>query len=1073
MEISSFDKQCPAGDCCSATSRREFLHAVGLGGVAALAAGLPAVAGPFEEADFDQLVPADKKLRPEWLRSLAARGEPAVYRGSELDKIGMPIGGLCAGQLYLGGDGKLWHWDLFNLPQTPDFGDYTGPHYAHPLQPASPLEQGFALRVVAGGKSDVRLLDRRGFRDIAFRGQYPIGFVDYRAQELPVTVSLEAFSPFIPLNVEDSSLPATVMRFTVKNTSSQSVEVELAGWLENAVCLESGRPGTGSRRNRILREPGLMLLSCTAEAAVEKPAEKRPDILFEDFEKETYENWKVEGTAFGRGPIRRTEIPSYQGEVGGKGERVVNSHASAPGKDVAQRDAQTGKLTSKAFTIPRRYITFFIGGGAHKGKTCLNLVVDGKVVRTATGRNENRMRQDAFAVHDLEGKEAILEIVDTATGPWGNIGVDHIVFSDAPAEPFVLEKQPDYGSMALALLGKTEGSFARAALPLEQTPATALFAASQEQATLEAAEPFGKRLGGALGRKWQLKPGDVGEAVFVLTWHFPTLPHGRFNRLADAPKLRRFYVQRFDSAAAVARYVAGKFDQLAGQTRLWNQTWYDSTLPYWFLDRTFLTLDCVATAMAYHFSNGRFYGFEGTYCCDGTCTHVWQYAHGLARTFPQLERVTREMVDYGLAYHADTGAMDYRAEYGKRVAHDGQAGTILRAYREHQMSASEDFLRRNWPKIKKSIEYLMRQDANRDGLLEGEQYNTLDASWYGEIAWISSLYLAAVRAGAAMAREMGDETFAKECDRIGDRGSKRLVERLFNGEYFIQILDPKHLEAINTNQGCHIDQVFGQSWAFQVGLPRVLPAAPTRAALESLWKYNFTPDVGPYRQGFKILPGGRWYAMPGEGGLLMCTWPKGEAEKAKGKGGNPVFVGYFNECMTGFEYQVAAHLLWEGMVEKGLAITRMIHDRYHAARRNPWNEVECSDHYARAMASYGVFLAACGFEYHGPKGHLGFAPRLTPENFRAPFTAAEGWGTFTQKREGQSQRETVEVRWGRLRLRSLAFELAAGVHPATVRVRLGDRKIAANHQMDGSRCVVTLESEIMVPEGGSLAILID
>src|SRR5205807_4943800 len=114
-----------------------------------------------------------------------------------------------------------------------------------------------------------------------------------------------------------------------------------------------------------------------------------------------------------------------------------------------------------------------------------------------------------------------------------------------------------------------------------------------------------------------------------------------------------------------------------------------------------------------------------------------------------------------------------------------------------------------------------------------------------------------------------------------------------------------------------------------------------------------------------------------------------------------------------FEYQVAGHMLWEGKVLEGLAIARAVHDRYHAARRNPWNEVECGDHYARAMASYGVFLAACGFEHHGPKGHLGFAPQLTPEKFRAPFTAAEGWGTFTQKREGQNQRERVDVRWGR------------------------------------------------------------
>src|SRR5713226_562117 len=109
------------------------------------------------------------------------------------------------------------------------------------------------------------------------------------------------------------------------------------------------------------------------------------------------------------------------------------------------------------------------------------------------------------------------------------------------------------------------------------------------------------------------------------------------------------------------------------------------------------------------------------------------------------------------------------------------------------MSADDGFLRRNWPKIKQSIEYLMKQDANRDGLLDGEQYNTLDASWYGLIAWISSLYLACVRAGAAMAREMGDEAFAQRCDAINESGSRRMVERLHNGEYFIQVVDPKHL----------------------------------------------------------------------------------------------------------------------------------------------------------------------------------------------------------------------------------------------------------------------------------------
>jgi uncharacterized protein (DUF608 family) len=1052
--------RCPEGLVCGGGgpfTRRSFLRLTALSAAGLVTARFPAVAGPFDAADFDKLVPADKKLSRDWIASLYARGEPTTHRGADLRFIGMPVGGLCAGQLYLGGDGRLWLWDVFNQPAPPDFGSGAGPHYTKPMEPFSPIEQGFALKVVSGGKSQIRPLDRQGFKDVSFRGQYPIGTVEYRDAGFPVSATLEAFSPFIPLNVEDSELPATVMEFTVRNISRETVEVQLAGWLENAVCLGSGKAGRGSHRNRILRDQDLALLQCTAEAAPEGPRrEKRPDVVFEDFEQETYNGWTATGTAFGTGPTERSKMPAYQGEIGQRGNRLVNTHNARQGEDVVKADAHTGTLTSRPFTLERDYITFLIGGGAHKDRTCINLLVADRVVLSATGQDDNRMKPHSFDVRAWAGQSARLQIVDRETGGWGHVGLDDIVFSDTPRTPAVaLEKEADFGSLGLALLGSERGGFAAPSLATPVTLET-VFAALAGESEPVATKPFGQKLVGAVGRKWKLKPGAQAKATFVITWFFPAVRRDSLGHITDIQKLSRSYAKRFDSAASVARYVTKNFDRLAGQTRLWRDTWYDSTLPRWFLDRTFLNNSIAATATCYHFDNGRFYGWEGTYCCAGTCQHVWQYAQGLARTFPQLERAAREITDYGIAFHADTGAMDYRAEADRRVATDGQAGTILRAYREHLMSADDAFLRRLWPKIRKSLEYLFREDGNDDGLLEGEQYNTLDASWYGQIAWLSSLYVAAVRAGAAMARDLGDADFARRCDQIADRGGQVITERLFNGEYFIHRPDPKHADAINTNDGCHIDQVYGQSWAFQVGLPRVLPAEPTKSALAALWKYNFTPDVGVYRKNFDVLKGGRWYAMPGEGGLLMCTWPKGGAEKAAGKG-DATFVGYFNECMTGFEYQVAGHMIWEGLVEQGLAVTRMIHDRYHASKRNPWNEVECSSHYARAMASHGVYLAACGFEYDGPKGRLAFAPRLTPGNFRAAFTTAEGWGTFSQKSEGRRLKAELQVTWGRLRLNELALELGDVRSVGRDRVTVGGKTVAVQFRRDAKWFRLQLE----------------
>jgi len=1033
-------------DCDGHISRRDFVKAMGMG-AAVLCSGLPAMPGTSQPAGLEQLVPADKKLSAEWLKSLTARGTPTVYRGKELDLIGMPIGGVCCGQLYLGGDGRLWHWDIFNKHVATGAG-----HYAKPMAPASPLDQGFAIRTRSGGKTQVRALNRTGFADVSFRGEYPIGYVQYKDPGSPASVSLEAFSPFVPLSFDDSSLPATVMRFTVRNTGSEKVEVELAGWLENAVCLHSGRPGAGVRRNSLVPPKEWYFLECRAEATPEttRPA-KRQDIVFEDFQKETYEGWTVTGTAFGSGPVEKDKMPTYQGDVGAKGKRLVNSHASGPGKNVTEKDSATGTLTSKPFAIERDYITFLIGGGAHKDKTCINLLVDDKVVLSATGKNDNRMEPHSFDVHRWAGKTAKLQIVDNEKGPWGNIGIDDIVFSDEPRGPsLALAEQGDFGTMGLALVEKSDGNQGCSSLPEGKRPES-VFKDVGLASDSAYEKPFGQKLVGALARRFFLEPGKEETVTFIVAWHFPNL---RIDKLKDAG---RHYGKRFASAAAVAEYVVKNFDRLHSQTKLWHDTWYDSTLPYWFLDRTFLNTSILATSTSYRLASGRFYGWEGVGCCPGTCTHVWHYAHAPARLLPELERSLREMADYGAGFDPDTGRIRFRAEHNNHWAVDGQAGSILRAYREHQMSPDDRFLRRIWPKVKKSLEFLIGKDADADGIIDGPQHNTLDADWFGKVAWLSSLYVAALRAGEQMAKEMGDEAFAAQASKIADAGSKNIDGQLFNGEYYVQLPDKDHAKSVGSYDGCEIDQVFGQSWAFQVGLGRVLPEAHVKVALASLWKYNFAPDVGPYRNAHKP---GRWYAMAGEAGLIMCTWPRGEASRVQQN-----YDYYFNECMNGFEYQAAGHMIWEGMLTEGLAITRAVHDRYHPSRRNPWNEVECGDHYARSMASYGVFLAACGYEHHGPKGYLAFAPRLGAENFKAAFTAAEGWGSFAQKDEDGKRKAEIAVKWGKLRLRTLALAAAGGKAPQSVRVTAGGKDVDCHHEARDGKVLITFAAEVVVPEG--------
>jgi len=156
-----------------------------------------------------------------------------------------------------------------------------------------------------------------------------------------------------------------------------------------------------------------------------------------DFDGDHYGDWKATGTAFGAGPARGT-LADQQAVSNFRGRGLVNSYNNG--------DNSQGTLTSPEFAIDKDYLAFLIGGGNHAGKTCLNLLLDGKAVRTATGDADERLDWKSWDVREFRGRKATLEVVDQDSGGWGHINVDQIMLTDKPARR---EPEPalwaDYG----------------------------------------------------------------------------------------------------------------------------------------------------------------------------------------------------------------------------------------------------------------------------------------------------------------------------------------------------------------------------------------------------------------------------------------------------------------------------------------------------------------------------------------------------------------------------------------------------------------------------------------------------
>lgn len=574
----------------------------------------------------------------------------------------------------------------------------------------------------------------------------------------------------------------------------------------------------------------------------------------------------------------------------------------------------------------------------------------------------------------------------------------------------------------------------------------------------------------------EIAPGQTECLRFIIAWNYPNC-HNYWNPekcscndgCCDTDKpgtWKNYYAALFEDSGASASYALKNWDRLYRDTLEFKEALFESTIPAAALEAVSANISILKTPTGLRLEDGSFYGWEGCHpdsgCCEGSCTHVWNYAYALPFLFPKLERSMRDL-DFKHNQGAD-GGMSFRLQLplGRersafRPCADGQFGGVIKAYRDWKISGDSKWLKSNWPAVKNSIEFAWAEtnedkwDPHKKGVLEGRQHHTLDMELFGPNSWLTGFYLAALKAGAEMAERLGEADKAQEYREIFERGKQWADENLFNGEYYHQLIDLKDKSIVDSfnaenywnneageikyqiGEGCIIDQVLAQWHANLCGLGEIFDKEQTRSALAALYKYNFKKSMRNFFNPCRI------YSLNDEAGIVICEWPEGKYK--------PVIpITYASETMNGFEYQAAIHMIQEGMVDEGMQIVKAVRERYDGEKRNPWNEFECGSNYARSMASYALLNTFSGFEYDMVEGMIGFNPIETgDDDFKCFWSLDPAWGLV------KISPSSVELKviYGKLDIRAIRLPFLEGEYISGI--ALGDNSL--QFERDGEQIV--------------------
>ena len=842
--------------------RRSFLKKVALGGAAAMVS-------PATMIGADEVKPAPVASP---ISNLAKRNYNTPYKGEYLNRVAFPIGGLGAGMFCLEGTGAISHMSIRNRPEIFHEPALFAAVHINGIEKGTKVLEGpvphwklFGQRETGNGATGASFGLPR-FDTATFTSKFPFAQIDLEDGDIPMKVKLTGWSPFIPTDEDNSSMPVGALEYTFTNTGMKMLEGIFSYSSKNFIETDEKAINkiTSTDKGFVLQQEG----------TIEKPYLKTAFAIYTDHQETVVDHCWFRGGWWD--PITM----AWNKVRDGISSAVAPVEKSAPGASL--------------------YIPFHLHPGA--GTT--------------------------------------FRIYFTWYTPESNIHV---------GEPMPDEKKdcdPETGCCA--------------------------------------------------------SPKQIGIAP---------------KHESDAKNYQPWYSAQYENIEAIIEYWKTNYNELKRKTELFTHTFYASTLPAEVMEAVAANLTILKSPTVLRHYDGRLWGWEGCGdeggCCHGSCTHVWNYAQAMPHLFPALERSLRH-TEF-CENQSKEGHQTFRAnmpispvKHDFHAASDGQLGGFMKVYRDWRISGDDAWLAKMYPMVKQSLDYCIKTwDPRGKGVVEEPHHNTYDIEFWGPDGMITSFYIGALKALSEMGKHLGKDV--SKYSELHDTGTKYITEHLYNGEYFIQDIEYKGLNAPDPAKaqsyggeyseeaiailhkegpkyqygtGCLSDGVLGAWIAKVCGLGDIIDAAKIISHLKAVHKYNLKKDLSDHAN-----PQRPSFAVGHEGGLLLCTWPKG------GKLSLP-FV-YSDEVWTGIEYQVASHLMLMGNVQEGLEVVRYCRDRYDGRVRNPFNEYECGHWYARAMSSYGLLQGMTGTRYDAVTKTLHVNSRMG--DFTCFLSTATGFGTVTYK----------------------------------------------------------------------------